>query len=301
MENRAAVFTSEPQAVEIYQAGAWWSGELLGWRHSADGSCQVWVRVVLGGVEETAWTDLSTLRLPEGRPESRPQVRTARHLAMAPEPESAAEEARESSVARHPSSRRERAVAADTSTTTHFPAVRDLSVVPSGSATGGRRRAPEGPAATTGGRRRAPEEIVASTSGGRRRAPEAPQGSTGGRRRAPEGDVSTAPAAPTLGRHRASGVRGRHGADTGLIPVVADEPPAPRPAGRRAAPSTAEHHLPLPSARAARSKSAPALPDRDGWTAPAGLESDMLTRPMRLSDHVPHARRPRLDDSLRRD
>ena len=76
MENRAAVFTSKPQAVEVYQAGAWWAGELLGWRHAADGSCQVWVRVVLGGVEETAWTDLETLRLPE------------RHLAMAPEPAS---------------------------------------------------------------------------------------------------------------------------------------------------------------------------------------------------------------------
>src|SRR4051795_12946872 len=66
MENRAAVFTSQPQAVEVYQAGAWWAGELLGWRHDANGSCQVWVRVVLGGVEETAWTDLASLRLPEG-------------------------------------------------------------------------------------------------------------------------------------------------------------------------------------------------------------------------------------------
>ena len=95
MENRAAVFTSKPQAVEIYQAGAWWSGELLGWRHAADGSCQVWVRVVLDGAEETAWTDLETLRLPE------------RHLAMAPEPASAESAQREMSVARHPSSRRE--------------------------------------------------------------------------------------------------------------------------------------------------------------------------------------------------
>jgi hypothetical protein len=59
MENRAAVFTSQPQTVEVYQAGTWWAGELLGWRHDADGSCQVWVRVVLGGVEETAWTDPS--------------------------------------------------------------------------------------------------------------------------------------------------------------------------------------------------------------------------------------------------
>ena len=58
MENRAAVFTSQPQAVEVYQAGAWWSGELLGWRHDANGTCQVWVRVILGGVEETAWMDL---------------------------------------------------------------------------------------------------------------------------------------------------------------------------------------------------------------------------------------------------
>ena len=77
MENRAAVFTSQPQAVEVYQAGAWWAGELLGWRHDANGSCQVWVRVVLGGVEETAWTDLTTLRLPE------------RHLAVAAQPAAA--------------------------------------------------------------------------------------------------------------------------------------------------------------------------------------------------------------------
>jgi hypothetical protein len=122
MENRAAVFTSKPQAVEVYQAGAWWAGELLGWRHAADGSCQVWVRVVLGGVEETAWTDLETLRLPE------------RHLAMAPEPASAARAEREQSVARHPSSRREHradvGASATTSTaTTTMTMVRDLSVV----------------------------------------------------------------------------------------------------------------------------------------------------------------------------
>src|SRR5829696_8733889 len=40
MENRAAVFTSQPQAVEVYQAGAWWAGELLGWRHDTNGSAQ---------------------------------------------------------------------------------------------------------------------------------------------------------------------------------------------------------------------------------------------------------------------
>src|SRR5215212_7394804 len=97
MENRAAVFTSEPQAVEVYQAGTWWAGELLGWRHDADGSCRVWVRVVLGGVEETAWTDLATLRLPE------------RRLAVAAEPSARyAPETQEMSVARHPAGRRAR-------------------------------------------------------------------------------------------------------------------------------------------------------------------------------------------------
>src|SRR4029453_4347107 len=93
MENRAAVFTSKPQAVEVYQAGAWWSGELLGWRHAADGSGQGWVRGVLGGAEEPAGPRPEPLRLPE------------RPLAMAPEPASAESTQRELSVARHPSSR----------------------------------------------------------------------------------------------------------------------------------------------------------------------------------------------------
>ena len=64
MENRAAVFTREPQEVEVYHDGVWWPGSLLGWRHDAHGSCQVWVRFSLGGTESTAWTDLDTLRLP---------------------------------------------------------------------------------------------------------------------------------------------------------------------------------------------------------------------------------------------
>jgi hypothetical protein len=291
MENRAAVFTSEPQAVEVYQAGAWWSGELLGWRHSADGSCQVWVRVVLGGVEETAWTDLSTLRLPESRPETRPE----RHLTMAPDTASAVAVAREQSVARHPSSRREHA--ADPSATAHLPAVRDLSVVPNGPtvAVGGRRRAPEVPASSAGGRRRAPEEGPAAvpSSGGRRRAPEEPQVSTGGRRRAPEGPETGASAPSVLGRHRAAGAKGRHMADTGLLPAITDEAATPRPTGRRAASSTAEHHRVVPLSRPSRAEGT-----TGEWTAPAGLEAELLTRPMRLSDHAPHSRRPRLDGSL---
>ncbi|MFP5369184.1 MAG: hypothetical protein ACLGI3_00305, partial [Actinomycetes bacterium] len=159
MENRAAVFTSEPQAVEVYPAGAGWSGELLGGRHAADGSCQVWVRVVLDGVEETAWTDLETLRLPE------------RHLAMAPERGAVRPADRELSVARHPSSRREHRADAGTSTAS-LPAVRDLAVVrdANGTPVGGRRRAPDVPAAVqSGGRRRAPDLPAPVSSGGRRR------------------------------------------------------------------------------------------------------------------------------------
>ena len=71
MENRAAVFTSQPQDVEVYRDGAWWPGSLLGWRHDADGGCQVWVRVSARGAEETAWTALDYLRLPEAAPVAR--------------------------------------------------------------------------------------------------------------------------------------------------------------------------------------------------------------------------------------
>lgn len=65
MENRAAVFTNQPQDVEVYQDGVWWPGSLLGWRHDTTGSCQVWVRIRIGGSESTVWTELEALRLPD--------------------------------------------------------------------------------------------------------------------------------------------------------------------------------------------------------------------------------------------
>ena len=338
MENRAAVFTSKPQAVEVYQAGAWWSGELLGWRHAADGSCQVWVRVVLGGVEETAWTDLETLRLPE------------RHLAMAPEPASVDAVEREQSVARHPSSRRERSVDSDGSTTASLPMVRDLSVVPDSTvaSSGGRRRAPEVPAAVSpGGRRRAPEESAIASVGGRRRAPETAESpavvstggrrrahetaetpavastggrrrahdtaetpavaSTGGRRRAPEDAVaaSSGPAA-LLGRHGGAAAPGdaadpgRHRtADTGMFAAVSDATSVLSAARPSAAPVAGARGRAVPPARPARPEGVAKPSSAGGWSAPAGLESELLTRPMRLSDHAPNARRPRLDGALR--
>jgi hypothetical protein len=303
MENRAAVFTSQPQAVEVYQAGAWWAGELLGWRHDSNGSCQVWVRVVLGGVEETAWTDLTTLRLPE------------RHLTVAQPAAAYAPATQEMSLARHPSGRRARSAGTD-QVTAGLPLARDLAAVPDLPSTGGRRTAEETAQFASIGRRRAPE-ATASPSGGRRRAPETGESPSVGRRRAPE-NVATAVApsavAPSAaapgaaGRHRATGATGAPGApgapgdpgrrrtaDTGLLPVVSD-PAEPRtearsqqppPRGPRSAPPV---HRPRPEGAYERV--------REGWTAPAGVEPELLTRPMRLSDHAPHARRPRVDGSV---
>jgi hypothetical protein len=207
MENRAAVFTSQPQAVEVYQAGTWWAGELLGWRHDADGSCQVWVRVVLGGVEETAWTDLATLRLPE------------RHLSVANPTAYRGPATQEMSVARHPSGRRARSADGD-SATGSLPKVPGLSVVQDVPSTGGRRTADETAQFASVGRRRAPETGQIAVSG-RRRAPEAAEASSGGRRRAPEGALAPTPSAGAAGRHRAPGT-----VDTGLVPTVVAAPRA---------------------------------------------------------------------------
>lgn len=261
MENRAAVFASQPQAVEVYQAGTWWAGELLGWRHDADGSCQVWVRVVLGGVEETAWTDLATLRLPE------------RHLSVATPTPPRGPATQEMSVARHPSGRRARSADADAQATAGLRAVRDLSAVPDLPSTGGRRTA---------------DETAQFASVGRRRAPEAAAVPAVGRRRAPENAVASAPTAtpvPPPGRHRAPADPGRHGTgDTGLVPQAEQF--------RQAAAAQPAKVLQSPTApRTARPEKDTARP-RGEWTVPGGMEAELLTRPMRLSDHM-QSRRPR--------
>jgi hypothetical protein len=284
MESRAAVFTSQPQAVEVYQAGTWWAGELLGWRHAVDGSCQVRVRVTLGGVEETAWMDLAAgIRLPE------------RHLTVAPEPAVPADASATQKLPRASSAtRRQRPAAAQPAVTASMPAVRELAAVPAAPRPGGRRRAPEGvetPATAvapvtpgSGGRRRAPEgpetvvAVSASTSrpAGRRRAPEPAEPVE-----AHDDTASTA----VFGRHRAALPvdAGRHRkADTGLFPAVAGTSPA---AGRPPVPLTRLDDTFGGRARGVR-------------TAVADQEPELLTRPMRLSDHVPHARRPRLDGSF---
>lgn len=281
MESRAAVFTSRPQAVEVYQAGTWWAGELLGWRHEVDGSCQVRVRVAPGGVEETAWMDLASLRLPE------------RHLAVAPETAVDADPAATQKLPRaFSATRRQRPAPEQPAAAASMPAVRELSAVPAAPRSGGRRRAPEG--VETPATEATP---VTSGPGGRRRAPEGPEtvvaavasvARAGGRRRAPEAaepgevhDDITSTAVTLGGRHRAllPVDAGRHRkADTGLFPAVTGS-------------STATGRPPVPLA---------GLDDTVGGrvrgvTADvADPEPELLTRPMRLSDHVPHARRPRL-------
>lgn len=157
MENRAAVFTNEPQDVELYQGGAWRPGSLLGWRHGRDGSCEMWVRPAGGG--GTAWLGLDAVRLPEPEPQ--------RHLTLAASTETPDVPA--------PS---------ELTATLNLFAVRDLlaeeddatrAPTPRG---GGRRRAPEPGGSGASARNRgdqagAAEPVVAA---GRHRAP----GSSGG-------------------------------------------------------------------------------------------------------------------------
>jgi hypothetical protein len=251
MENRAAVFTSSPQDVEVYQDGSWRPGALLGWRHDVDGGCQAWVRTTAGGAQDTTWLALDYLRLPEPvsqwpvtavtQPPSGGTARDSVEAALTgtiaairavPAPT-------RSSVRREPS--------ALTATMNLF-AVRD---------TAAEDTAP--PAAFSGGS--APAVPAAAPRAGR----------TAGRRRAPETAVVEVPVAPlggspVPGRHRApsstAGIAGRHrAADTGVWPVVREDGPAPRPSAESVRPAAA------------------AVRDEES-------DVELFTRPMRLGDLV---------------
>jgi hypothetical protein len=60
-----SAFAGEPQPVEIYHRGIWYSGHLLGWRHDSDGRCLARVTCVVGKLKHKAWKDLADLRLPD--------------------------------------------------------------------------------------------------------------------------------------------------------------------------------------------------------------------------------------------
>ena len=64
-QEATSAFAGEPQPVEVYHRGIWYLGELLGWRHEADGRCLARVRCVVDGLRHSAWKDLADLRLPE--------------------------------------------------------------------------------------------------------------------------------------------------------------------------------------------------------------------------------------------
>ena len=58
-------FVGDPQPVEIHHRGIWYSGELMGWRHTSDGRVSARVRCTVDGLRHSTWKDLSELRLPD--------------------------------------------------------------------------------------------------------------------------------------------------------------------------------------------------------------------------------------------
>jgi hypothetical protein len=67
----------EPLPVEFCLGTAWHAGVLIGWRHEEDGTAQLRVQFVVGGLRRTSWMQLTDVRLPEpdlsaGTPAPRP-------------------------------------------------------------------------------------------------------------------------------------------------------------------------------------------------------------------------------------
>lgn len=64
-DGTASRFVGDPQPVEIHHRGIWYSGELLGWRHTTDGRVSARVRCTVDGLRHSTWKDLAELRLPD--------------------------------------------------------------------------------------------------------------------------------------------------------------------------------------------------------------------------------------------
>ncbi|MCF6735642.1 hypothetical protein E9565_10780, partial [Blastococcus sp. KM273129] len=64
-DRAAGRFVGNPQPVEIHHRGIWYSGELLGWRHTPDGRVSARVRCTVDGLRHSTWKDLAELRLPD--------------------------------------------------------------------------------------------------------------------------------------------------------------------------------------------------------------------------------------------
>lgn len=76
-ESATSTFAGQPQPVEIHHSGIWYSGELLGWRHEADGRVSARVRCRVDGLRHTTWKDLAELRLPDPKHPPRTEALTA--------------------------------------------------------------------------------------------------------------------------------------------------------------------------------------------------------------------------------
>lgn len=90
VDRATSAFAGEPQPVEIYHRGIWYSGELLGWRHESDGRVVARVRCVVDKLRHSTWKDLAELRLPDPARPPRGEAFPAsppRRLGAAPEPE----------------------------------------------------------------------------------------------------------------------------------------------------------------------------------------------------------------------
>jgi hypothetical protein len=65
----------EPLPVEFRHGCDWHPAVLVGWRTEVDGTCQVRVQFVVGGLRRTSWLPLTDVRLPEPVPlAARPAV-----------------------------------------------------------------------------------------------------------------------------------------------------------------------------------------------------------------------------------
>ena len=197
------MFTSSPQAVEVYERGGWLPASMLGWRHARDGACSAWVRVEFAGVVEDAWVELTRLRLPES---------PARHLTLA----------------RAPRATTGAPAAADPAETQQLPLMRDSDAPAVGRPvppTGGRRRAPEAGGSAPTSARTSGDVDPAGPVPGRHRAP-----AEEGRHRADDtGMLAAVPAgagAPSVPAPRNGSPSVPAGDPWGAPPVRSDLPPA---------------------------------------------------------------------------
>ena len=85
-QQEMTTLAGEPLPVEFCLGTAWHAGVLIGWRHEEDGTAQVRVQFLIGGLRRTSWMQLTDLRLPEPELDARvPAPRPAAEPAPRPD------------------------------------------------------------------------------------------------------------------------------------------------------------------------------------------------------------------------